>query len=74
MVYRSLCNAICINLFYDTEGRLQESIVMSPASEVVAMSVEVGQWHNAESLESGTVILECKDGRYEPLIEEDIMG
>ena len=27
----------------------------------------------AESLESGAVILECKDGRYEVLGEEDIM-
>ncbi|MCQ2294049.1 MAG: WbuC family cupin fold metalloprotein [Bacteroidales bacterium] len=74
MVYRLLCNAICRNLFYDTEGRLQESIVMAPSSEVVAMSVEVGQWHKAESLESGTVILECKDGKYTPLTEEEVMG
>lgn len=59
---------------YDNEGHLQESIVMAPGSDIVAMSVDVGQWHNAESLESGTVILECKDGRYEPLIEEDIMN
>ncbi|MCQ2294042.1 MAG: WbuC family cupin fold metalloprotein [Bacteroidales bacterium] len=58
---------------YDAEGRLQESIVMAPASAVVAMSVEVGQWHKAESLESGTVILECKDGKYTPLTEEDIL-
>ena len=26
----------------------------------------IGQWHTVEVLESGTVILECKDGRYEP--------
>lgn len=59
---------------YDNEGNLQERIVMAPGSDVVAMSVELGQWHKAESLESGTVILECKDGKYSPLTEEDIMG
>ena len=42
--------------------------------------VEVGRWHNTECLESGTVILECKDGKSfdllrnnEVLREEDIL-
>ena len=30
-------------------------------------------WHTVRSLESGTVILECKDGPYEPLQPEDMM-
>lgn len=62
-----------VQRLYDNEGNLYESIVMAPGSGVVAMSVGQGQWHKAESLESGTVILVCKDGRYEPLIEEDIL-
>lgn len=33
----------------------------------------LGQWHTVRVLESGTVILECKDGKYEPLGEEDVM-
>lgn len=37
------------------------------------MSVPVGQWHALESLEEGSVILECKDGVLEPLRENDIM-
>ena len=36
-------------------------------------SVPVGQWHNTECLESGTVFIECKDGAYEPLGPEDIL-
>ena len=39
--------------------------------EVVPEFVEVGRWHNPECLESGTAILECKDGKYEVLREED---
>ena len=41
--------------------------------EVPAMNVEKGKWHRIEALESGTVILEMKDGAYEPIGPEDIM-
>ncbi len=34
----------------------------------------LGQWHTISSLESGTVLLECKDGKYEPLGEEDCLS
>jgi len=59
--------------FYDVEGQLVETLVIEPGTECVGFSVEVGRWHNSECLESGTVILECKDGRYEALREEDVM-
>lgn len=67
--------------FYDKAGKLVESFVVSPCGEVgstgspqvCGFNVEVGRWHNTKCLESGTVILECKDGRYEALGEEDIL-
>ena len=40
---------------------------------IPAMNVEMGQWHRLESLESGTVILEMKDGAYEPIGKEDMI-
>ena len=40
---------------------------------VLAILVEMGQWHRIEALESGTVILEMKDGAYEPIGAEDVM-
>ena len=64
---------------YDENGQLTESFEVSAGSsstgspQVVGFSVELGRWHNTECLVSGTVILECKDGRYEPLSEEDIL-
>ena len=58
---------------YDENGQLTESFEVSVESEIVGFSVELGRWHNTECLESGTVILECKDGRYEALGEEDIL-
>ena len=60
-------------LFFDGEGRLTDSIDLIPNGPVVALNIPIGQWHTVEVLESGTVILEVKDGKYEPLGEEDIL-
>ena len=59
--------------FYDDQGRLTESVTMAPGSDCVGMSIAKGRWHKLISHESGTVILECKDGPYEPLGEEDVL-
>lgn len=64
----------CVQYLYDEYGKQVDAICMIANSDCSAMSVEIGQWHRLESLKSGTVILECKDGRYEPLIEEDILN
>ena len=42
-----------------------------PEGAVSGMQVEKGLWHRLESLESGTVIVEMKDGPYEPIGEGD---
>ena len=62
----------CVQYVYDKDGKQTNSIHLAPNSDIVAMSVEVGQWHRLVSLESGTVILECKDGKYEPLSDDDV--
>ena len=60
--------------FYDDLGRIcTEAVEMSPGGENVALNVPAGQWHTVRALESGTVILECKDGPYEPMAPEDIL-
>ena len=61
--------------FYDELERIcTEAIVLSPNSSTVALNIPAGQWHTVRSLESGTVILEVKDGPYEPISPEDILG
>lgn len=60
--------------YYDDHGNLTETFLLSADGDLRGLSVPQGQWHNAESLESGTVILECKDGAWKPLGEEDVMG
>ena len=59
--------------FYDDLGHLTESIELSPCGSAVALNIPLGQWHTVRSLESGTVIMEVKDGLYEPLREEDVL-
>jgi len=60
--------------FYDDLERIcTETIEISPNGPVVALNIPIGQWHTVRALESGTVILECKDGPYEPLGPEDIL-
>ena len=58
--------------FYDEEGRLTDTIDMVPGGTHI--NIPAGQWHSLKSLESGTVLLECKDGPWEPLEEEDILN
>lgn len=40
---------------------------------VVAVNIPIGLWHTVRALESGTVIMEVKDGAYEPIGPEDIL-
>jgi cupin fold WbuC family metalloprotein len=58
--------------FYDEEGNLTETIDMVPGG--IVLNIEAGQWHSLKSFESGTVLLEIKDGAYAPLAEEDILN
>lgn len=60
-------------LFYDEDGRLTDTIDLMPNGPVVAMNIPIGQWHSLRSLESGTMLLECKDVPWEPLGEADIL-
>lgn len=60
-------------LFYDDAGTVTETIELAPDSPVVALSIPIGQWHTVQVLASGTVIMEVKDGPYEPTEPEDIL-
>ena len=60
--------------YYDElERRCTEAIELSPNGPVVALNIPAGQWHTLRSIESGSVILEVKDGAYEPTSEVDIL-
>jgi len=60
--------------FYDELERIcTERIELTPNGPVVAVNIPVGQWHTVRALESGTVIIEMKDGPYEPIQDCDVL-
>lgn len=60
--------------YYDELERIcTERIELSPNGPVVALNIPAGQWHTVLALESGTVIMEMKNGKYEPISDVDIM-
>lgn len=60
--------------FYDDLERIcTERMELSPNGPVVALNIPAGQWHTVKALESGSVILECKEGAYEPLQDCDVL-
>lgn len=59
--------------FYDDAGKETESVVLDANGDVRCINVEMARWHSLECLESGSVLFESKDGKYEPLREEEIL-
>lgn len=61
--------------FYDDLERMcTDAIELTPGGPNVVVNVPAGQWHTVRAIESGTVLLECKDGPWEPLGPEDILS
>ena len=60
--------------YYDELERIcTEAIELTPNGPVVALNIPAGQWHTVRALESGTVILEMKNGKYEPIQDCDVL-
>lgn len=61
--------------FYDELERIcTEAVEVSAGGAVCGLNIPAGQWHTVRSLESGSVILEMKNGAYEPIGPEDILA
>ena len=60
-------------LYYNDEGELTDTILVEAGGDICGLSVPMGQWHSIECLESGSVILETKDGAWEAMKEEDVL-
>ena len=61
--------------FYDELARVCiDAIELTPGGPNFLVNVPAGQWHTVRALESGSVLLEMKDGKYEPLGPEDILS
>ena len=75
-----------IEEYYSSEGAVEAEFELAaggcchvadaPRNDVpvaCALNIPAGQWHTLRALDPGTVILEMKDGQYEPIQECDII-
>lgn len=65
----SHCTDVCRRKVVRETGR----VLLEAGGPVPGLSIPVGQWHGIHVLEP-TVILECKDGTYEPIVPEDMIS
>lgn len=69
-----LSGRLVVELYDELERVCTERVELAPGGFNVAINIPLGQWHSVYALESGTVLLEAKDGKYEPLGPEDILA
>ncbi len=60
-------------LIYNNLKVLIDEVELRNTEGKYGVSIPAGTWHTVEVLESGTVILEIKEGPYAPLSSEDIL-
>lgn len=59
--------------FYDDVGKETESVVLDANGDIRCINIEKARWHSLECLETGSVLLESKDGKYRPLVTDEVM-
>lgn len=52
-----------------SEGVVVATYDLAAGGPICALNIPAGQWHTLRALDPGTVILEMKDGAYEPIHE-----
>ena len=68
-----VCVRGCVEeVLYDDAGVEVARFRLSPRSGVMHCHVPAGQYHTCQSLESGSVIIEFKAGRYDPQRTEEV--
>ena len=58
---------------HNDEGSIIEDVVLSQESGNYGVDIPKNVWHKLESLESGSVIFECKEGPFVPHEEDGIL-
>jgi len=59
---------------YDDDGTVIESVVLCQEEGRSGVDIPKGVWHKLESLESGSVVFECKEGPFVPHEAEGILS
>lgn len=58
---------------YDDERNVKEEIILCPEDGKYGVDIKKNVWHSLESLETGSVIFECKEGPFVPHEDEGIL-
>ena len=58
---------------YNDDGSVLECIELNPNEGRYGVNIPKGVWHKVESLESGSVFFECKEGPFVPHEEDGIL-
>lgn len=58
---------------YNDDGSVIESVVLCVEDGIYGVDIPKNVWHRLESLESGSVIFECKEGPFVPHEEEGVL-
>ena len=58
-------------VYFDADGNVTDSFPLIPGGDSPAIHVPMGQYHTCRSLQTGTVIIEFKNTRYNPETTED---
>jgi len=58
---------------HNDDGSVIEDVVLSQESGNYGVDIPKGVWHKLESLESGSIIFECKEGPFVPHEEDGIL-
>ena len=58
---------------YNDDGSVLDSVVLSQEDGLYGVDIPKGVWHKLESLESGSVVFECKEGPFVPHEAEGIL-
>ena len=58
---------------YNDDGTVIESVVLCPEDGRYGVDIPKAVWHNVESIESGSVFFECKEGPFVPHEVEGIL-
>ena len=56
---------------HNDDGSVKDCVVLCPEKGVYGVNIPKGVWHTLESLESGSVFFECKEG---PFVAHEVDG
>lgn len=70
-----VCIRGCVEeVMFDDNGNEVSRVHLSPLSGIMHCHVPMSQYHTCRSLESGSVIIEFKNGKYNPCTTEEFFG